>query len=175
MNKTAGVWLYNTATDGPREIVAAPVVPGLNLVALHNVLLDGSEAHERFQGQVGTIGATPTAIDLFVGNATSGSFPLSVKSSLPLVDLAAQGFGVSVPDVRKGLPQKQDNPDDPSTASYKIPLTIKNGALLDVTVASPRVTWTCSCCTISTATASSTSPMRRSPRQPPARPTSTSA
>ena len=95
-------------------------------------MFDGSQAQERFQGQVGTIAATPDTVDLFVGNATSGSFPMSVKSSLPLVGLQAEGFGMSVPDVRKDLPQKQDDPDDPSTASYKIPVTIKTRRLLDV-------------------------------------------
>jgi len=135
LNPRTGVWLYNTSTGGPREIVAAPVTPGLNLLALHNVMFDGSENQERFQGQVGTIAATPSTVDMFVGNATSGSFPLSVKASLPLVNLLAQGFGVSAPDVMTGLPQKQDNPNDPSTASYKFPVTIKHGALLDVTTA----------------------------------------
>ena len=60
LNRSAGIWTYNTATGGPREIVAAPVTPGLNLVALQNVMFDGSAATENFTGQVGTISAMPS-------------------------------------------------------------------------------------------------------------------
>ena len=133
-NPRAGVWYQDTTTGGPREIVAAPAVPGLHLIALHNVMFDGSQPQERFQGQVGTIVATPNVVDVFVGNATSGSFPLSIKASLPLTSLSAEGFGLGVPDVRKGLPQKQDNPDDISTSSYQIPVTLSRAALLEVSV-----------------------------------------
>jgi hypothetical protein len=133
--KGSGKWQYDTSTGGPREIVAAPAVPGLNLVALHNVLFDGSQPQERFQGQAGTISATPDMVDMFVGTATSGSFPMTVKSSLPLVDLLADGFGMSVPEVHAGLPQIQDDPNDPSTSSYKFPITINHGAKLEVSTA----------------------------------------
>lgn len=127
----SGKWLWDTSTGGPREIVAAPAEPGLNLIALQNVLYDGSEAAERFQGQVGTIAAAPNAPDFFVGNATSGSFPLTVKSSLALVGLSAEGFGMS--DTTKDTqPQVQDNPDDPSTATYQYPITLEHAARLDV-------------------------------------------
>lgn len=134
LNRSAGIWTYNTATGGPREIVAAPVTPGLNLVALQNVMFDGSEAEEKFVGQVGTISAMPNPVDIFVGNATSGSFPMTVKSSLPLVGLDAAAFGLGVPETQT-FPQIQDDPDDPSTASYTFPISIVNGALLEVSTA----------------------------------------
>ncbi len=132
LNPRNGIWLYDTATGGPREIVAAPVTSGLNLVALHNVMFDGAEPEERFQGQVGTIMSMPNAVDLFVGNATAGSFPMAIQSSLPLAGLSASSFGLGVPETQT-LPQIQDDPNDPSTASYKFPITIQDGALLEVT------------------------------------------
>ncbi len=97
-------------------------------------MFDGGAAQERFQGQVGTIAADPAAVDLFVGNATSGSFPVSVKASLPLVSLTADAFGLGVPQSQT-LPQHQDDPNDPSTAFYKFPITIQHGARLDVSTA----------------------------------------
>lgn len=133
LNPSAGVWYYDTSTGGSREIVAANVKPGLNLVALHNTLFDGGEPEERFQGQVGTISATPMEIDQFIDSATSGRIPMSIKSSLALAGLEVKGFGLGTPDIREALPQIQDNPDDPSTSSYQIPVTIKNGALLEAT------------------------------------------
>jgi len=128
----SGKWMWDTSTGGPREIVSAPATPGLNLIALHNVLFDGSEPEERFQGQVGTIRADPPAVDIFVGTSTAGSFPVTIQSSLPLVGLQADGFGLGVPETISGLPQIQDDPDDPSTASYTFPITIEHGARLDV-------------------------------------------
>ncbi|MCX6030198.1 MAG: DNRLRE domain-containing protein [Chloroflexi bacterium] len=133
-NIGAGKWLYDTSTGGPREIVAAPTTPGLNVVALHNVMYDGSQPQERFTGQVGTIRATPDAVDMFVGNGTSGSFPVSVQSSLPLAGLQADAFGLGVPEKHLGLPQHQDDPNDPSTSFYTFPIAITHGAKLDVTM-----------------------------------------
>ena len=134
---SAGKWLFDTATGGPREIVAAPTAPGLNLIALHNVMYDGSQPQERFAGQVGTITATPDEVDMFVGNGTSGSFPVTIQSSLALVGLEVSAFGLGVPEKHLGLPQIQDDPDDPSTSSYKFPITINNGAKLEVTLTGP--------------------------------------
>ena len=74
LNPRAGVWLDNTSTGGPREMVAAPIKPGLNLVALHNTMFDGGERAETFQGQVGTITAAPNPVDLFVDGRASGRF-----------------------------------------------------------------------------------------------------
>lgn len=130
-NAGAGVWRWETSTDGPREIVSAPAKPGLSLIALQNVMFDGSDTEEAFTGQVGTIRVEPNTVDLFVGNATSGVLPVTVQSSLPMVDLQVEGFGMSVP-MTQTLTQVQDNPDDPSTASHKIPLTLNHAARLEV-------------------------------------------
>ncbi len=127
-----GIWMYETSTGGPREIVSAPVQPGLHAIALHNVLYDGSEPEERFQGQVGTIAATPAEVDLFAGAATTGSFPLSIRATLPLATLAVDAFGLSTPEKHLGLAQHQDNPRDPSTSHYTFPVTIQNGGRLDI-------------------------------------------
>lgn len=129
----SGKWQWQTSTGGPREVVAAPAMPGLNLIALQNVLYDGARPEERFAGQVGTIIATPDKVDQFVGNATSGKSPVSVQSSIALAGLSVDAFGLGVPDKHLGLPQKQDDPNDPSTSSYKFPITIKHGAKLSAT------------------------------------------
>jgi len=134
LNASTGKWTYHTATGGPREIVAAPVRAGLNVVALHNVMFDGADDVAAFTGQVGSILATPNAVDFFVGRSTSGSFAMTVKSSLALPALDVSGFGFGVPEMRT-LPQVQDDPDDPSTATYKFPITIQDGALLEVSTA----------------------------------------
>ncbi len=130
----SGKWLWDTSTGGPREIVTAPAQPGLNLIVLQNVLFDGSKAVEQFQGQVGTISATPYSVDMFVGGSTSGSFPMSVKSSLPLAGLKAEGFGMG-DTFTDTQPQVQDDPNDPSTATYRYPISVEHAARLDVSTA----------------------------------------
>ncbi len=59
LNPRAGVWLQQTSTGGPREMVAAPLTPGLNLVAMHNNLYSGEKWAETFQAQAGTISVAP--------------------------------------------------------------------------------------------------------------------
>jgi hypothetical protein len=95
-------------------------------------MLDGSAWAEGFQAQVGAITASPNPVDLFVDSKAAGAFSMSVKSSLPLPDLKVAAFGLGVPDIRT-LPQIQDNPDDPSSASYRFPITAKDAAMIEVT------------------------------------------
>jgi hypothetical protein len=131
LNPRAGVWLQQTSTGGPREIVSAPVKAGLNLVALHNNLFEGRRWAETFQAQVGVISATPDPVELFVDSRTSGTFPVTVKSSLPLPDLQVAAFGLGVPDIRT-LSEIQDNPNNPSSASYQFRITAKDAAYIEV-------------------------------------------
>ena len=105
------------------------------MIALHNVMFDGTQPQERFAGQVGTITATPAKVDEFVGNATSGSFPVTVKSSLPLAGLSVDAFGLGVPVKYTGT-QVQDDPDDPSSASNKYDVSVTHGSLLEATLTS---------------------------------------
>jgi hypothetical protein len=128
----SGKWRWDTSTGYQREIVAATTKPGLNVIALQNVLFDGGQVAEPFVGQVGSIKATPAAVDMFVGAKTGGSFPAQVQSSLALAGLSVEAFGLGVPDVQQGLEQKQDNPSDPATSSYKFPITVQHGARLEV-------------------------------------------
>lgn len=132
----SGKWMRQTSTGGPREIVAATAAPGLNLVALQNVSYNGTMTAERFQGQVGTITAMPPAVDLFVGMAPTGTFPVQIRSSLPLAGLTVDAFGLGLPEKHLGLPQIQDNPNDVSTSSYRFPVTISHGAKLEATTTS---------------------------------------
>jgi len=129
-----GKWTYHTATGGPHEVVAAPVTPGLNVVALHNVMFDGNDDAATFDGQVGSILATPNPVDLFVGRVTSGGFAMTVRSSLTLPALEVSGYGLGMPET-KTLPQIQNDPDNPSTATYRFPIAIQDGALLEVSTA----------------------------------------
>ncbi len=130
-NLGGGVWAFNTSTGGPQDIVSAPMSPGLNLVAIHNVVFAGKQIAENFTGQVGTVKANPASYSATV-TQDNGGFDISVTSSMALPDLVAEGFGLGAPETFPSQVIYQDDPNDPSTASYTKTLTLQHAAMLDV-------------------------------------------
>ena len=129
----SGKWRFQTSSGGAREIVSAPYTPGLNLIALHNVLFAGADISENVSGQVGTISANPSSIEATVRPGQGANkIKVNINSSLWLSGLVAEGFGLGGPEFYPGETVSQDNPDDPSTASYTRDLSIGHGALLEV-------------------------------------------
>lgn len=132
-NTGAGVWQFMTNTGGAREIVAAPAQPGLNLIALHTVNFSGIRFGEQVTGQVGTIRATPSRVEI-IALTNSGSTQVTVQSSLALDGLGAEGWGLGRPETFTNQVAKQDDPNDPATASYTRTVTLDHAARLDVAV-----------------------------------------
>ncbi|MFQ5340603.1 MAG: S8 family serine peptidase [Anaerolineae bacterium] len=128
----SGVWRWDTNTGGPRELVAVDAQPGLHLIALHNVLFAGQDTSESFVGTVGTIRVAPRPISITT-ETDSGSVQVTVQSSLAFEDLAAEGWGLGTPETFADQVTNQDDPNDPTTASYTRTVTINHAALLDVT------------------------------------------
>lgn len=129
-----GVWRFDTSTGGPRELVSATWEPGLNLIAVHNVLFSGQDTSEPINGQIGSVTVWPGEI-----NARSrypahvyNRHPALFRSSIPLSGLVVEGFGLGKPETASGLPASQDDPNDPSSASFTQVVTIKHGARLEV-------------------------------------------
>jgi len=131
-NTHDGTWTFDTSTGGPQDLVSAPAKPGLNLIALHNVNFEGTNFSENFSGQVGTITANPNAINIVTASDT-GSFDIQVSSSMGLPDYTTDGFGLGVPQVYADQPIQQDDPNDPTTASYTKTVTLNHAGLLDIT------------------------------------------
>jgi hypothetical protein len=132
-NQGGGRWLWDTATGLNREIVTAPAREGLHVIALHNVIFGGDAIYESVTGQAGLIMAEPSVIDE-VAVTDSGTVQVTVNATVPLPDLVAEGFGLGKPEVYPDQVVYQDDPDDPSTASYTRTVTIEHGARLDVEI-----------------------------------------
>lgn len=132
-NAGAGVWIFNTSSGGPREIISAPYVPGLNLIALHNVNFQGAAISEGVTGKVGTISVNPSPINV-IAKAGKGAnkIKVGINASLPLSGLVVDAFGLGAPQTFPGQVVKQDDPNNPATASYVRKITIQHGALLEV-------------------------------------------
>jgi hypothetical protein len=132
-NTGAGVWRFNTGAGGSSDVVTAEWSPGLNLIALHNVVFNGRDFGARLNGNVGSLVVMPGEIDAVsdwpsINNRQS----VLVRTSIPLDGLVAEGFGLGGPETFADQMVSQDDPDVPATASYTRQITVEHGALLEV-------------------------------------------
>ncbi len=132
----SGVFLTATSSGTNREFVAAPYVPGLNEVMLDNVNFASAEQAESFGMQAGALSVSVAPIDVSRPSGNPGFLiQEQVVSTMDLSGLVVQGFGLSRPEVKTGLPISQDDPNDPFTASYTEQFTVGNAGLLDISTA----------------------------------------
>ncbi|MDH5616527.1 MAG: PPC domain-containing protein, partial [Acidimicrobiia bacterium] len=125
-NIGAGVWLFDTATGGAEDLVAAPVQGGLHAIVQHQVNFQGDQFDVPFEVTVAGASVTPSAIDITTGTDT-GTFDVTFEAGLDLPGLAAEAFGLSQP-FSGDFEAAQDNPNDPSSASVKYPFTVEHAA-----------------------------------------------
>jgi hypothetical protein len=123
----SGRWGYETSSGGPHEIVSAPLQEGLHSILLHQVRPDGDLLAEPFTGLTGKAVLSQASIS----GGPVDSATVEVDSEIPFGTLVADGFGLSAPDIRTETAQ-QDDPNDPSSASVKVPVTLDHAGLLRV-------------------------------------------
>ncbi len=129
----SGRWIYDTSSGGPREIVSAPAQEGLHAIMFHQVRVDGNEFDDHFGGSVGLVNVDPGVISETAA-AGPGGASLTVSSEIEMGAFVANGYGLGAP-VTTSETVFQDDPNDPSTASFTTVVNISNGALLDVSTA----------------------------------------
>ncbi len=85
---------FRTATGRAEEWLSGPLAQGLHLFAHHNVLHAGRSASgEVFATELGTASVVPGEVRLWAA-APTGSFAVSVRSSLALPGLEARAYGL---------------------------------------------------------------------------------
>jgi hypothetical protein len=94
------------------------------------VRVDGAVLDEPFRGSVGLVTLDPATIT----GSGSGSATLDIISEIDLEELVAEGFGLGSP-VTTIETVWQDDPNDPSTASFVTTVDIEHGCLLEVSTA----------------------------------------
>jgi hypothetical protein len=129
-NIGAGVWTFDTATGGAREVVTAPAQEGLHALAQHQVGWDGGKFEAGFTTKLGAATVSPADVALSTASDT-GTFDVTFNASVDLDGLKAEGFGLSQPQVTTET-VKQDDPNDPSTASVKKNVTLSHASRLHV-------------------------------------------
>jgi hypothetical protein len=117
----SGTWAFNTSTGHNEEIVAAPASQGMHAVVQHGVGFNGDLFNVPFSTTVGALAVNPTSVTSNAAANGTGSFDVTVKSSLDLTGLRADAFGLSQPKAST-VHASQDDPSeaDPSTASAKV-------------------------------------------------------
>lgn len=120
-------YAWQTNTGEAHETVAAPLRPGLNLIALQNVLYGGLAPSERFTGTVGTVSVEPWPITTTTSDL-SGSVQLSFTAS---VDMSGIGYGGSY-----GLGKPMVYTDQPIVQGGQklFRFDCENSALLELTL-----------------------------------------
>jgi hypothetical protein len=126
MNQGAGVWGFGTATGGASDLVAARAQEGLQEIALHQVSYDGGKFNVPFKSTVAGASVSPAAVAQHTTTGT-GSFDVTFKAGIDLPGFNAEGFGLSQPETRPEV-VRQDDPNDPSTASVKETVNITHGS-----------------------------------------------
>lgn len=124
----SGRWGFQTSSGGPRELVASPAIEGLHAVMLHQVKVDGARFEEPFRAQAGFVTLNPATVS---GSGATGSARFRITSDLLLEGFGVAGYGFSAPVVTRET-VNQDDPNDPSTASFSTTFTVSRGASLTV-------------------------------------------
>ncbi|MCK4444991.1 MAG: hypothetical protein KAW09_10630, partial [Thermoplasmata archaeon] len=130
-----GLFLFDTITGGPQEIVAADLTEGLWGIGLHNVLNRGLESMSNISIDLGTIELSPNPWDVgvvrdFANLAGQETFLANSTINLPDVDVTA--YGVSQPIQLADETILQDDPADPATSSWSYEIDFVDGGLLEV-------------------------------------------
>jgi len=136
-NVGAGVWTFDTATGTNQELVSAPASGGLHALVQHEVNFqhDNGAVRMPFEATIGSANVSPDHIEQDTATDT-GSFDVTFRSGLDLDGLAAEGFGLSQPEVTDEVAH-QDDPNDPSTASVKKDITLAHAGSLTVSTDDP--------------------------------------
>ncbi len=129
----SGKWFWYTNTGGPREMVSVPAQDGLHLIALHQTYTSGEYNDVSVYGKVGMLTVNPNPLDVPAPTDVVTT-TIQVSASVAMDDLVAEGFGLGLPQEYTGLPIKQDDPNDPTTASYTQTVTIDHAASLSVDI-----------------------------------------
>ncbi len=141
---TGGTWQFFTETGGPKEIVGGIASEGLGYISLHNVLNAGRLIGEPVVGQAFEMAVAPAPLAAEATTIISANPPTvgaTIDATLTTTaDLAAGvgmvAFGPSQPIVLTGESIAQDNPNSLCEPSWKMPITIEDGGLLEVTTSS---------------------------------------
>jgi len=140
---SAGVFRFDTATGGPREVVAGEIRDGLGFIALHNVLYAGTQFGEPIVGQAYQVQASPAPVVITTSRVVNVSplrFGDSWVQSFTTAHTLTEGLGV----LTFGLSQPQswedvNLPSGPTLCDWFYAFSVANGGLIEATAWSTNI------------------------------------
>jgi uncharacterized repeat protein (TIGR01451 family) len=142
-NIRAGIFTFDTATGGPREVVAGEIRDGLGFIALHNVLYAGTQFGEPIVGQAYQVQVSPAPVVIPTGNVVnlsplqfSDSWVESFTSAYTITEgLGVLTFGLSQPQSW----EKVNLPPGPDLCDWSYSFSVANGGLIEATAWSTNI------------------------------------
>jgi uncharacterized repeat protein (TIGR01451 family) len=134
-NISAGIFTFDTATGGPREVVAGEIRDGLGFIALHNVLYAGTQFGEPIVGQAYQVQASPAPVVITTSNVVNVSpiqFGDSWVESFTSAYTLTEGLGVLTFGLSQ--PQSWENvnlPPGPDLCDWSYSFSVANGGLIE--------------------------------------------
>ncbi|MEM4293534.1 MAG: Ig-like domain-containing protein, partial [Thermoplasmata archaeon] len=135
---SAGKYTFDSSTDDARDIVFAPLKPGLNQIILHNTLLNATSYPENFTWELSRMYYKSWTTDLYAYVTdhvyTTGKVgEVAINSSKDW-----DGFSSKVESMTATLYTNQivyqDNPDDYTTASWIKPVKVLGASMLKIAI-----------------------------------------
>ncbi|MFQ5615989.1 MAG: hypothetical protein ACE5GO_05975, partial [Anaerolineales bacterium] len=93
---SGGTFTFETATGGPREVVAAGLRDGLGFIALHSVLFAGTDFTEPFTGAAYVVETFPTTVTLNATGVVSQPFTHTWTHTFSTTRDISEGITVTV-------------------------------------------------------------------------------
>ncbi len=90
-----GKFNFQTSTSGPREVIAAELHDGLGMLALHNVLVDGTQFAEPFRGQAYVVRTAPYQVDILASGSAGQTYQTSWTQTFTATADIPDGIEVS--------------------------------------------------------------------------------
>ncbi|MDO9537008.1 MAG: hypothetical protein Q7J68_01655 [Thermoplasmata archaeon] len=100
-----------TTTGTSQEFLATPLVTGLNLIALRNTIINGTESHEQFGGEIGWLRLSSTSVSVTT-NELSGEASVTAISNVNWLGVNASVLGPAVSERYEDQEVWQECPED---------------------------------------------------------------
>jgi len=125
----AGLFIHKTTSGGNEELIAAKAIPGLNVLLLHNVLLEANKSYETFTGKVGLARLYPqTWVEPLESKTGQNRFTVELPEWAG--DIIVSAFGFSMPLAFENVIAPPTNFSDYYTVN------VTNSPILDVELTS---------------------------------------
>jgi subtilisin family serine protease len=123
---------FNTTTGTGEDWVAAPASrAGLHEVILHQVRSSGSSVDLPFETAVSSMQISPGRVSLYGDDCA----PVTLVSQIDLPGFAARAAGLSSPEEYLHQPIAQEDPDDITTAAFRVGISLTMPAVsLEITL-----------------------------------------